>query len=175
MRPLTSRPTLLKFRLSPYPHPPQCSGLGGSLTSSRVKWKRKSGCRREAPRGASFLSLGSACFKTRSWGCLWETGVTKAKVVLSVCFSVKRETKKDRGCCFLHVRVNFLPEPRWKLAVGFYTCPAAELEQPPVSFAHAGSHIAQKKLPGTFSLSQRKKNWKHTHMQTAGRAKIRNH
>lgn len=175
MRPLTSRPTLLKFRLSPYPHPPQCSVLGGSLTSSRVKWKRKSGCRRERLGVLVSYLLAQPALRRDLGTAFGKRELGKPRLYWSVCFSVKRETKKDRGCCFLHVRVNFLPEPRWKLAVGFYTCPAAELEQPPVSFAHAGSHIAQKKLPGTFSLSQGKKNWKHTHMQTAGRAKIRNH
>lgn len=43
--------------------PPQCAALGGSPTSSQVKGKRKSGCWREAPRGAGFVSLGSACLR----------------------------------------------------------------------------------------------------------------
>lgn len=106
-----------------------------------------------APRGGIFLSLGSTCFRRDHGAASGKSKLEKRRLYRSAHFSLKTKP----GCCFLRVRVNFLREPRWKLAVGLCTCRAAELEQPPVSFAHAGSHIAQKKLPGTFSLSQGKK------------------
>lgn len=153
IKPRTSRLLDLNsaFRLKP----PASSGMALELprpASSRVKWKRKSGCWGGASRGV-FLSLGSTCFRRDRGAAFGKPDLEKQRLYWSASFSLKRKL----GCCFFHVRVNFLPEPRWKLAVGFYTCRAAELEQPPVSFAHAGSHIAQKKLPGTFSLSQGRK------------------
>lgn len=66
-------------------------------TPSRVQWKRKSGCCREAPRGASFISLGATCFRRYRRAAFGKRELGKLRWCWSAYFNLKRKTKKDRG------------------------------------------------------------------------------
>lgn len=120
----------------------------------RLSGNANRGAGRGAPRGAIFLSLGSTYFKTRSWGCHWEIGVRKAKVVLERLFFLKNKA----GVLFSSCARKFPAGAALKAGSWLLHLPGSRIRAAACFFRpRRESYSPEKNFPGLLACPKEKK------------------